>query len=254
METFIPKMRPCIRAGFTEGAQGRDHFEALCFAIIHDLKRIGLTKPDIKMALMEWNKRNYKSLSEGEARRQLADYVEWFFKKNPKLGCKSKQLTLLCVYSNGGCSFAFTPDKECDRLPFALITADQYLLERYPAHAYKMGAVLKTLFKKQVENGRKRIFVGLRSLQAILFSDFKICLDPKDILRLLNKLKDEQFIEIEPGQPGGFKARRRANEYTFLPWKPPQPIISHLCGNSDTLLCVATDNQTQKQEELCVQN
>jgi hypothetical protein len=80
---------------------------------------------DIKMMLLEWNKKNYRVLSSGEAQRQLCDYVDWVFKGECKTGCRA--LKDYCVGINGICKFSRIPSNGGIELPFSLKDALLYI-------------------------------------------------------------------------------------------------------------------------------
>lgn len=219
LKKISDKMRPCVKRAFISGAKDKDHLKKMTFAIIFELNRLGIEKQEIKMALLEWNKKSYQILSEGDAKRQLCDFVDWFFKRECKLGCKA--LEDYCIFPDGGC--AFKPrlyDGEI-ALPFSLPEAMIFLEKEYRPYGYLMGLLLKCLSKIQKEkNAKSIIYVGVRTLQARLIEDDRQNLDPMSLLRALNKLEAAGLIRIKHGQPGTF-GTRYANGYTFLPWKPP---------------------------------
>jgi hypothetical protein len=212
-------MRPCVKAAFENGAQDKDHLKKMTYAIIFELNRLGIEKPEIKMALLHWNQKSYRILSDGDAKRQLCDFVDWFFKRECKLGCKA--LEDYCIFHNNWC--AFRPQSYCGEmtLPFSLSEAMIFLEKEYRPHGYLMGLLLKSLSKIQIEkNAKNIIYVGIRTLQARLLEDDRRNLDPMSLLRALNKLEAAGLIRIMHGQSGTF-GTRHANGYTFLPWKPP---------------------------------
>lgn len=236
-EKMTDKMRPCVKAALEDGAQNKDHLKKMTFAIIFELNRLNIEKSEIKMVLMEWNQKNYRKLTEGEAKRQLCDFVEWFFKHECKMSCNA--LNDYCLFPNGGCRFKPIPYQENIELPFSMLDAESFLMSERMPHGYLMACLLKILFKIQREkNARAIIYIGLRTLRARVLDEFRHDLDPKDILRALNKLEEEGFIRITHGERGTFS--KRANGYTFQPWTRQQPIITHMCGNSETHYCVAT--------------
>jgi hypothetical protein len=218
-EKISDQMRPCVKSAFDEGAQDKDHLNKMRHAIIFELNRLGIEKSEIKMKLLEWNKKSYQVLSPGDATRQLCDYVNWFFKHECKLSCKG--LEDYCLYSTGGCAFRPSQYGGEIALPFSLIDAMIFLEKEYRPHGYLMGLLLKSLFKIQKEkNAKNIIYVGIRTLQARLLEDNRHNLDPMSLLRALNKLEAAGLIRIMHGQSGTF-GTRHANGYTFLPWKPP---------------------------------
>ncbi len=234
-ENQLGRMRPCVRLAFEKGAQDKDHFRKMRHAIIYELNRLKVEKCEIKQALMEWNHKNYRKFTEGEAKRQLCDYVEWFFKNECNLSCKA--LNDYCLHPDAGCSFKRVAYQENIELPFSIIEAESFLLRECEPHGYLMSCLLKILSKIQKENARKIIYIGLRTLQARLLDEYRARLDPKDILRALNKLEAEGLLRITHGERGTFS--KHANGYTFLPWVLPQPIITHVCGKDETHYCVA---------------
>jgi hypothetical protein len=218
-EKILKKMRPCVAAAFKDGAQDKDHLKKMTYAIIFELNRLGIGKVEIKMALLDWNKKSIIALSPGDANRQLCDFVDWFFKKECKLGCKA--LKDYCLFPNGGCAFQLQAYVGDINLPFSLSEAMIFLEKEYRPHGYLMGLLLKSLSKIQQEkNAKNIIYVGLRTLKAQLVEDDRHILDLMTISRSLNLLEDAGFFKISRGQPGTF-GTRHANGYTFLPWRPP---------------------------------
>lgn len=220
-----------MKAAFEEGAQDKDHLSKFRHAIIFELNRLGIEKSEIKIKLLEWNKKSYQVLSTGDARRKLCDYVDWFFKHECKLSCKG--LEDYCVFQNGGCCFKRRPYQENIELPFSISEANNFLMTECKPHGYLMDCLIKILFEIQQEKGvRDIVFVGLRTLKARLSDEYRRNLDPKDILRTLSRLEENGFIRITHGKRGTFS--NRANGYAFLPWTRPLRIITHMCGNSET--------------------
>jgi hypothetical protein len=234
-------MRPCVAEAYRNGAQDRLNFEKMRFAIIYELKRLETEKKEIKIFLLEWNKKNYQVLATGEAQRQLCDFVEWFFKHDCKLSCKV--LEDYCLFPTGGCGFKPVPYSGEIRLPFSEMDAVNYLLKEYRPHGYLMGVIVRVLFKIQLEKcARHEVFVGLRTLEARINEEYRFHIDLMTILRALNELETAKLIRITHGKPGTF-GKRTANGYTFLPWSPPfieQPIITHVCNKSDIPYCVTS--------------
>jgi len=236
---MMEQMRPCVKNAFMHGTEDKDHFSKMRHAIIFELHRLGTDKAEIKNALLEWNQRNFNFLAPAESQRQLCDYVDWFFKKEGRCSCHS--LEEYCLYPKGGCKHK--PRKILGEitLPFSKIEARSYLEKKYPRDAHVMTILLNILFKIQLEkNAAQVLFVGLRTISARLLNDYRHRLDLISISRLLYKLQDAGFLSIQRGERGT-NGTRRANAYTFLPWKPPYPIISHLCNNANTL-CVTSLN------------
>lgn len=239
MEKLLNKMRPCIAAAVKKGAQDRQHFEKMRFAIISELKRLDIDKPDIKIFLLEWNKKNYQVFASGEAQRQLCDFVDWFFKRDCKLSCKA--LEDYCLFPNSGCGFKPVPYSGEIRLPFSELDVVTYLEREMRPNGYLMGIVVRVLFKIQIEKcAKNEVFIGLRTLQARINGEYRFHSDLMAILRALNELERIKLIRITHGKPGTF-GKRTANGYAFLPWAPPvpvQPIITHMCNRVDTPYCV----------------
>lgn len=262
MKSLPKHMRPCVKAAFEKGVKAdspsdrlnKEHLKKMTFAIIYELDRLEVEKAEIKTFLLDWNTRNYRILSPGDAQRQLCDFVDWYFKRECKLSCKA--LEDYCLFPNGGCAFKSTPYQGEIKLPFSLVDAITFLEKEYRPHGYLMGLLLRTLFSIQKEKNVKNIlFIGLRTLRARLNNDFRHCLDLMTILRALNKLEEAGLIRITHGQSGTF-GTRHANGYTFISWTRPQethiqqqPIITHLCNKTETLLCV-TENGLREKEVL----
>jgi hypothetical protein len=247
-EKISDQMRPCVKSAFDDGAQDKDHLNKMRHAIIFELNRLGIEKSEIKMELLEWNKKSYQVLSPGDATRQLCDYVNWFFKHECKLSCKG--LEDYCLFPNGWCAFRPQSDSGEITLPFSLSEAMIFLEKEYRPHGYLMGSLLKTLSKIRVEKSAKSIiYVGVRTIQARLLEDDRHDIDLMGIMRALNKLEEAGFIKITHGQAGTF-GKRPANGYSFQPWAPPGPkcvyspipIITHMCNKNSTHICV-TENR-----------
>lgn len=241
MNQFKGNMRPCVAEAYQKGAQDRQHFEKMRFAIIYELKRLAIEKPDIKIFLLEWNAKNYQALATSEAQRQLCDFVDWFFKRDCKLSCKA--LVDYCLFPSGGCGFKPVPYSGEIQLPFSELDVVAFLEREFRPNGYLMGVIVRVLFKIKIEKcAKKEVFVGLRTLQARINDEFRFQSDLMAILRALNELEKLRLIRITHGKPGTF-GKRTANGYAFLPWSPPvslQPIITHMCNKVDTHYCVTT--------------
>lgn len=218
---LLDKMRPCVKASLNDGARDKSEFAKMRFAIIFELNRLHLEKAEIKMALLEWDKKSFQALTPGDATRKLSDFVNWFFKHECKMSCKT--LVDYCLFPDGGCTFGTTPFAGNISLPFTISEAIAFLDREYQPHGYIMGLMLKILFKvQQQKNARAIVFVGLRTLQAMLNNEYRHNLDLMTISRALNMLEEAKFISIKRGQSGTF-GTRHANGYTFLPWSNNNP-------------------------------
>gem|GEM_PF-1679770 len=252
LEKIADQIRPCVKFALEKGARDRDHLKKMTFAIIYELNRLHVENPEIKMALLEWNDKNYRVLSAGDAQRQLCAYVDWFFKHECKLSCKA--LEDYCLLPDGGCLFKPASYNGEITLPFSLLEAISFLEKEYHPHGYLMGLLLRILFAIQKEkNAKNIIYVGLREIQARILSEYGHRLEPMQILRALNKLEEAGLIRITHGQPGT-SGTRQANGYIFLPWTPPvktgddpQRIITHLCNTTETQLLCNTHAGDMKQ-------
>lgn len=237
----LSKMRPCVAGALINGSSDEDHFRKMRQAIIYELNRITIDRAEIKSVLMDWNQRNHKRFTEGDARRKLCDYVDWFFKHDCKMSCKA--LTEYCLF--GGCGFQETSYQGEIELPFSLQDADSYLMTECMPHGYLMACLIKILYAIQKEkNARKIIFVGLRTLQSRVLEEFHHNLDLMSILRALNMLEEKELIRMTHGKRGTFTAC--ANGYTFLPWVRPQRIITHMCNTSETHYCVTDETGKER--------
>jgi hypothetical protein len=211
-------------------------------ALIFEMRRVGLSKAEIKTELLKWNQRNGTlKKTEGDARRELIEYVNWFFSKNPepRLGCKALE-----AYCNDQCSFKISKSREPRILPFNLTEAEIWLERECKPHGYLMGKLIICLWQAQREKGNfETVWIGCREIAAKLLENGTGHLDPKDVLRCLNRLEEQGFIQIIRGKSGSI--RRQANGYKFLPWKPTLGVLqhtthnTHMCGNVPHNNCVA---------------
>ncbi len=221
------KMRPCIKNILFEGHREkapREMFQEtrkkMTFRIIHDLHRIGIDRVDIKQQLLLWNDRCINQLSAGDAKRQLCDFVDWFFKKREhKLSCNG--LKDFCLYPEGnGCRF----QKKAEARPLTYCFGDAkiYLERTFPRYGqgHKMACVLEALIRVRNEKGVDVLFVGLRRLSAVLNDIRPMRIENKELSQTLYRLQEEGFISIERGQKGDF-GFRLSNAYTFLDWQEP---------------------------------
>ena len=215
----LKKMRPCVAVVFENGAQDRNEFEKMRFAIVFELRRLDVEMAKIKMALLEWNTKNNRVLSTGDAQRQLCDFVNWFFKHDCKIGCKG--LKDYCRFLNGGCVFKPAVNTEEIKLPFSLVDAMVFLEKEYRRDGYLMGKLILILFKIQKDkNAPNILYVGIREIRARLNNDERLDLDEMTLLRALNKLEEAGILKITHGKSGTF-GRRTANGYSFMSWEPP---------------------------------
>jgi hypothetical protein len=234
MNDFVKLMRPCVARVFEKGARDRNEFEKMRHAIIYELRLLEVDVPQIKLELLDWNMRNTRKLSTGDAQRQLCDYVDWFFKNDCKMSCR--YLSDYCGLPEGTCMFSKPVNVGEIVLPFDMIEAMNYLVKEYRPHGYAMGLLIRVLFKIQREkNAPKILYVGVREIRARLNSDERLNLDEMSILRLLNRLEEAGILKITHGKSGTF-GKRTANEYTFLPWT--RPVSESVATTHNNSVCV----------------
>ncbi len=220
------QMRPCIKDFLLKGQREKAPKELfqetrrkMTYRIIHDLHRIGIDRADIKQQLLQWNNQCICRLSSGDAKRQLCDYVDWFFKEKRKLSCNG--LKDYCSHPEGtGCRFQ--KKAKLKPLTYRLGDARIYLEHNFPKHGegFRMGNVLEALHRVREEKGFDELFVGLRTLSAVLYDIRSMQIGNKELLILLHRLEEENFIRIKKGKKGNF-GFRHSNAYTFLDWKEP---------------------------------
>lgn len=214
------KMRPCVRNALEEGAKNIFQFEKMRFAIIYELKRLGFKKENIKQILFDWNQRCYKVLTTGEAKRQLCEYVDWFYKKECKLSCKG--LTSYCIHKDGECEFK-KANKKNEKLPFPLNATINKIEHKYQPHGYLMGKIIRILESaRQERGGWDKVYIGMRTIKAKLLDIENIAIDIMTISRELYRMQEVGILKIEKGKPGTF-GTRHANGYKFLKWSPDNP-------------------------------
>jgi hypothetical protein len=195
----------------------------MAYAIIYELNRLGVAADVIKSELIQWNSRSQNKLSIGDAKRQLCDYVDWFYKHECRLSCKS--LSDYCIDKEGSCPFSVKPRSE-RVLPYTMAQARQFLEFEFFEHGkgHVMAIVLRSLVSLWDDKGRpNQLFVGVRSIQARILEMHRSFLDLMSIVRHLRRLSSAGFIAIRSGESGSF-GFRLSNAYEFLDWKPPQAV------------------------------
>lgn len=238
-------MRPCVKKILDTGLREKlpkqlfeDLRKKMTYVIIHDLRRINIEPIDIKQMLLSWNDRCIMKLSSGDAKRQLCGFVDWFLKKECKLSCKG--LADFCLYPEGtGC--AFQKKAELRKVNYTTGEAQVYLERTFPKYGigYRMGYVLEALHKAREEKGVDRLYIGLRTLAAILYDIRSWRVETKELSKYLYRLQEEKFLKIEKGEKGSF-VFRHSNAYTFLDWHNPENETSHnisIVGEVYPLLC-----------------
>jgi hypothetical protein len=210
-------MRPCVKDALDNGVEDEQSFSKMRHAIIFELKRIGFEKPAIKRELMEWNKKCRPRLSEGDAKRQLCGYVDWFYKKECKLSCKGLQDYCTRVDT---CVFMRTQKNNSYELPFSVADARLFLEHNYAPEGHLMGLILQTMIRMKVKKKAQNIlFVGLREIRDSLLDKENCNSNEMTISRYLYKLEKIGFFKITKGKRGSFS--RKSNAYEFNSWELP---------------------------------
>lgn len=213
-------MRECVRDAFEKGVTDEETFRKMRHAIICEMKLLGINKAKIKMALIEWNKKNKPKLSPNETKRQLNDYVDWSFKKDTKISCKA--LKDYCIDKGRFCEYRKKTKRESQQIPFDFLEAVTFLENRYGAEGFELVKILRTIIKiKKFKDAKWVLFVGLREIQAQLMDTERWNVDLMTISRRLYKLETIGFIKITRGEKGSF-GNKKANAYEFISWSVPR--------------------------------
>jgi len=205
-------------------------------AIIVEAKRLKRTASEIKDILAVWNGKCEKKLPPEEIKRHLFDYVDWVFKlKECRLSCKALQD--YCIGEDRCQYFLRTTSKnrkETIDLPFSMEDLDKLLTKRFKADGYVMMLIVKALrFYQQDRATGEVMLVGYRTISAIVRDRWGHNLEPMAILRKMRLLIEEGVLEqVVRGKAGTFS--QQANGYRFLPWRPPQPTITHINSMCNT--------------------
>ncbi|MBN1622396.1 MAG: hypothetical protein JW871_07390 [Endomicrobiales bacterium] len=222
-------MRDCVKNAYENGCERGYEFQKMRHGLIAELKRLGLSPSQIKDELLEWNKRCEKPLNPSEQRSQLLKYVDWFEKKDSKMGCNA--LNDFCI-GKDKCIFyikrANKNSKQISVLPFDLQELEKFLVIRFQSKGKAMFYIVQSLRKAQFDkNAGEIIYIGFREIGSMLRDSYQCISEAAEIRRLVLLLVDEGIIEIvEKGQSGTF-GMRKANGYRFLQWKHPErPIIT----------------------------
>ena len=165
----IEGLRQCVSLALKNGTHGNAAFKKMRHAIIFELNRIGIEKEKIKDMLLDWNKRNEKPLSLGDARRQLHDYTDWFLGTNCKLSCKALE-----DYCTGKTTCKFYIQKTDnfqkeyqDNAPFNHAELQKYLEEKYPGEAYELLTIIQALRRFQSDKQVTTIYIGFRGIATL---------------------------------------------------------------------------------------
>ena len=218
-KNFLDNMRDCVKQAFKNGCGRGRELHKMRHAIIAELNRLGCTPSEIKDKLLEWNERCQKPFNESEKRQQLLGYVDWFFKKNAKTGCKA--LEDYCI-GKEKCKFYIKQhNRQAPVLSFKLDELEKFLQNRFKGIAYTLMLVVKALRRFQIEKAKKEIlYVGFRKISSIIRDSYGHTVTHTDAQRKMKILIDEGIIQqVETGKKGG--SSWQANGYRFLPWRCP---------------------------------
>lgn len=223
-------MRDCVKQALFKGCQRGHEFRKMRHAIIVEARRLNYSISEIKDIMLEWNNRCERRLPPAEVERYLLKYVDWVFKQEEcRIGCRA--LKDYCI-GEGRCEYhlriVYRNRQKVSEPPFSMEELDKYLTRRFKADGYVMMLVVKAMYFYQQEQETGEIMlVGLRTIGTIIRDKHGHRLEPMSILRRLKLLIEEGIVEqVAKGKSG--TCSHLANGYRFLPWRPPQPITTHI--------------------------
>jgi len=216
-------MRPCIKKAFEQGSRSGVEFEVMRHAIIAELKRLGYNRREIQDHMTEWNARCEMPLTGSVLKSNVLNYVTWCMKREVKVGCKGLKDFCLC---EGGCWYRLSSEEARRKvaqepLPFVKSELERYLRERYKAKAEMLIALIEVLRHRQVEHLTGEVIIASsRNAAQWLMQRFKFKIYFRDVWRLCNVLEREGvLVKRVQGKSAPFS--KKANGYSFLPWRPP---------------------------------